>query len=242
MKVIRWKMLVLLGLALLLAAACTPAATPTATPAPTNTPPPPAPTNTPMPSPTLIPPTPVPPTPVLRVEVEDPPEDGFQCVTGELGAAGTPLPAVADVTRAWAEVDEDNQAYLFSIEFGRAETLDQRFIGGVHIYDAEKGMLDPFDPNWYFNNTTNWTLNFGFTPPDTTNISLAVIREGVWDAGETNATASVERNVFAFSVPIEEVAPNGTWGWGLTTPSYSVCERVGYDDNDRPSLVLPPLP
>ncbi|GMR10488.1 MAG: hypothetical protein BMS9Abin28_1309 [Anaerolineae bacterium] len=241
MKAIRWKMLVLLGLALLFATACTPAATPTATPAPTNTPPPPPPP-TPAPSPTPVPPTSLPPTPVIRVEVEDPPEDGFQCVTGELGAASTPLPAVADVTRAWAEVDEGNQAYLFGVEFGRAERLDRRFIGGLHIYDAEKGLVEPFSEDWYFNNTTNWTLNFGFTPPDTTNISLAVIREGVWDAGETNATASIERNVLTFSVPIEEVAPNGTWGWGLTTASYSVCERVGYDDSNRPSLALPPPP
>jgi hypothetical protein len=232
-------MLALLGFALLLAAACTPAATPTATPAPTNTPVSLPPTDTPAPPPTPIPPTP---TLVTRVEVEDPPEDGFHCVTGELGAAGTPLPAVADVTRAWVEVDEDNQAYLFSVEFGRAEALDQRFIGGVHVYDAEKGLLELFSEDWYFNNTTNWTLNFGFTPPDTTNISLAVIREGVWDAGETRATASVDGNVFTFSVPIEEVAPNGTWGWGLTTASYSVCERVGYDDGDRPSLALPPRP
>ncbi len=239
MESMRWKLLVLLGFALLLAAACTPAATPTVTPAPTNTPPPPPPTDTPAPPPTPIPPTP---TPIMRVEVEDPPEDGFQCVTGELGAAGTPLPAVGDVTRAWAEVDGENQAYLFSIEFGRAETVDQRFIGGFHIYDAEKGLLEPFSPDWYFDNTTNWTLNFGFTPPDTVNISLKVIREGVWDAGETEATAKVERNVFTLSVPVEEVVPNGTWGWGLTTSSYSVCERVGYDDNDRPSLSLPPRP
>lgn len=223
---------------MLLAAACTPAAEPTLTPAPTDTPTP-APTITPEPSPTPVPPTP---TPITGVEVDDPPEDGFQCVTGEPGAANTPLPAVADVTQAWAEFDEENQAYLFSVEFGRAEILNQRFIGGLHIYNAEEGLLEPFSPDWYFNNTTNWSLNFGFTPPDTTNVSLAVIEEGFWDAGETNATASTQGNVFTFSVPVDEVAPNGTWGWGLTTSSYSVCERVGYDENDRPSLALPPLP
>ena len=240
MKSLRWTKLTLLGLALLLAAACSPAETPTATPAPTNTPLPPPPTNTPAPTPTPPPPTP---TPITSIEVDDPPDDGFQCVTGEAAVEGTPLlPAVGDVTRAWAEVDEENQSYVFSIEFGRAETLDQRFIGGLHIFNAEQGMLDPFSEDWYFNNTTNWTLNFGFTPPDTINPSLAIIREGVWDAGETNATASIEGNVFTFSVPIEEVAPNGTWGWGLTTASYSVCERVGYDENDRPSLSLPPMP
>jgi hypothetical protein len=178
----------------------------------------------------------------MRVEVEDPPEDGFHCVTGELGAASTPLPAVADVTRAWAEVDGENQVYLFSIEFGRAETLNQRFIGGLHIYDAEQGLLQPFSEDWYFNNTTNWTLNFGFTPPDATNVSLKLIRDGVWDAGETEASANIDGNVFTMAVPIEEVTPTGTWGWALTNAAYAVCERVGYDDSDRPSLALPPRP
>jgi hypothetical protein len=163
-------------------------------------------------------------------------------VTGELGAAGTPLPAYADVTRAWVEFDEDGLAYLFSVEFGRAETLDQRFIGGFHVYDSEKGLLEPFSPDWYFDNTTNWTLNFGFTPPDTVNVSLKVIRDGVWNAGETEATANTDGNVFVMAVPIDEVTPTGTWGWGLTTSSYSVCERVGYDDSDRPTLALPPRP
>ena len=238
MKTTKGKMILLVGPAVLVAAACQPAAEPTATPSPTD-PPSPEPTSTSVPSPTPIPPTP---TPITRIEVEDPPEDGFACVTGELGAANTALPAVPDVTRAWAEVDEESQAYLFSVEFGRAETVDQRFIGGLHIYDAEQGLVEPFSEDWYFNNTTNWTLNFGFTPPDTTNVSLALIRDGVWHAGETEASASFDGNVFIFSVPIEEVAPNGTWGWGLTTGSYSVCERVGYDDTDRPSLALPPRP
>ena len=234
----RWKVLALVGLALILAVACTPAATPTATPAPTE-PPPPAPTSTPVPSPTPIPPTP---TPIKRVEVEDAPEDGFHCVTGELGAASTPLPAVVDVTRAWVEFDEESQAYLFSVEFGRAEALDQRFIGGLHVYDVEKGLLEPFSEEWYFDNTTNWTLNFGFTPPDTINVSLKVIRDGVWHAGETEALASINGNVFTMSVPIEEVTSTGTWGWGLTNAAYAVCERVGYDDSDRPTLALPPRP
>jgi hypothetical protein len=192
-----------------------------------------------VPTPTPIPPTP---TPIKRVEVEDAPEDGFNCVTGELGAASTPLPAVVDVTRAWAEVDEENQAYLFSIEFGRAETLDQRFIGGLHIYDAEQDLLEPFSQDWYFNNTTNWTLNFGFTPPDTINVSLKLIQESVWNAGETDASASIDGNVFTIAVPIKEVTPIGTWGWGLTNAAYAVCERVGYDDSDRPTLALPPRP
>ncbi len=238
MDTTRWKLLALMGFALLLAVACTPAATPTATLAPTE-PPPPAPTSTPAPSPTPIPPTP---TPITRVEVEDAPEDGFHCETGELGAASAPLPAYADVTRAWVEFDEQGQAYLFSVEFGRAEALDQRFVGGVHIYDAEKGLVEPFNPSWYFNNTTNWTLNFGFTPPDTTNVSLKLIRDGVWNAGETEASARIEGNVLTISIPLEEVTESGTWGWGITNQSFAVCERVGYDDSDRPTLALPPRP
>jgi hypothetical protein len=233
----RWIKIALLGVGLLFMAACASTPEPTATPSPTSKPLPPPLTNTPAPTPTPIPPTP---TPITRVEVDDPPEDGFNCVTGEDGEATTPLPAVVDVTRAWVELDEVNQAYLFSVEFGRAETLDQRFIGGLHVFDAEKGLLDPFSEDWYFNNTTNWSLNFGFTPPDTVNVSLAEIREGVWDAGETEATASLDGNVFTFTVPFEEVAPTGMWGWGLTNASYGVCERVGYDDNDRPSLPLLP--
>ena len=240
MKTLRWTMFALAGLATFLVAACSTPEVPTSTPAPTDMPSPRPPTDTPAPTPTSVPPTP---TPVTRTEIEDPPDDGFQCVTGEEAVEGTPLlPGVGDVTRAWAEVAEDGQTYMFSIEFGRTETLDQRFIGGLHIFNPEAGMLDPFSEDWYFNNTTNWTLNFGFTPPDTINLSLAIIREGVWDAGETAATASIEGNVFTFSVPIDEVAPNGKWGWGLTTASYSVCERVGYDENDRPSLALPPMP
>ena len=239
MVTIRWKMLALLGVTLLLAAACTPAATPTATPAPTNTPPPPPPTDTPVPPPTPIPPTP---TPVTRVELEDPPEDGFHCVTGELGAAGTPLPAVADVTRAWVEVDGENQVYLFSVEFGRAEALDQRFVGGVHVYDSEKGLVEPFDPSWYFNNTTNWSLNFFFAPPGPPTVSLALVENEAWNSGSSNAIASVEGNVLTMAVPFEEVVETGTWGWGLTNQNFAVCERVGYDENDRPSLSLPPRP
>ena len=73
MNTTRWKMLGLMGFALLLAVGCTPAATPSATPAPTNTPPP-QPTSTPVPSPTLVPPSP---TPITRIEVEDDAEDGF---------------------------------------------------------------------------------------------------------------------------------------------------------------------
>ncbi len=239
MKKIRGKTLLLVGAAVLLAAACTPAATPTATPAPTNTPPPPPPTNTPVPSPTPIPPTP---TPVTRVEVEDPPEDGFHCVTGELGAAGMPLPAVVDVTRAWVEVDGENQVYLFSVEFGRAEALDQQFVGGLHVYDSEKGLVEPFDPSWYFNNTTNWSLNFFFTPPGPPTVTLALVENGAWNSGSSNATASVEGNVLTMTLPFEEVVETSTWGWGLTNQNFAVCERVGYDENDRPSLALLPRP
>ena len=238
MKTMRWKMLARVGFVLLLAAACTPAATATATLAPTNTPPP-QPTNTPVPSPTPIPPTP---TPIMRVEVEDPPEDGFHCVTGELGAASTPLPAVVDVTRAWVEVDEENQAYLFSVEFGRAEALDQPFVGGVHVYDSEQGLVEPFDPSWYFNNTTNWSLNFFFAPPGPPTVSLALVENGAWNSGSSDATASVERNVLTMTIPFDEVVETGTWGWGLTNQAFAVCERVGYDGNDRPSLALPPRP
>lgn len=238
MNTTRWKVLALMGFALLLAAACTPAATPSATPAPTNTPPP-QPTSTLAPSPTPIPPTP---TPITRIEVEDAAEDGFHCVTGELGAAGTPLPATADVTRAWVEFDEQNQAYLFSVEFGRAEALDQQFVGGVHIYDAAKGLVEPFDPSWYFNNTTNWSLNFFFTPPGPPTVSLAFVEDGAWNSGVSNATASIEGNVLTMSIPIEEVTESGTWGWGITNQSFAVCERVGYDDSDRPTLALPLRP
>ncbi len=233
-----WTALAPVGLALLLAVACTPAATPTATPAPTNTPPP-QPTSTPVPSPTPIPPTP---TPIMRVEVEDPPEDGFHCVTGELGGASTPLPAYADVTRAWVEFDDEGQAYLFGVEFGRAEVLDQQFVGAVHIYDAERGLVETFDPSWYFNNTTNWSLNFFFTPPGPPTVSLALVTDGAWNSGTSNATARIEGNVLTMTIPIEEVTESGTWGWGLTNQSFSVCERVGYDDSDRPTLALPPRP
>ena len=239
MKQMRLSMLVLLGFALLLAAACTPAATPTATPAPTNTPKPPPPTDTPIPSPTPIPPTP---TPATRFGVEDPPEDGFHCVTGELGAASTPLSAVADVTRAWVEVDEANQVYLFSVEFGRTEALDKQFVGGLHIYDSEKGLVEPFDPGWFFNNTTNWSLNFFFTPPGPPTVSLALVEDGGWNFGSSNATATVEGNVLTITVPYEELVETSTWGWGLTNQNFAVCERVGYDENDRPSLALPPRP
>ena len=238
MNMTRWKALGLMGFTLLFAVACTPAATPSATPAPTNTSPP-ALTNTPVPSPTSIPPSP---TPITRVEVEDAPEDGFHCVTGELGAAGTPLPATADVTRAWVEFDEQSQAYLFSVEFGRAEALDQQFVGGVHIYDAEKGLVEPFDPGWYFNNTTNWSLNFFFTPPGPPTVSLAFVEDGAWNSGLSNASASIEGNVLTMSIPLEEVTESGTWGWGITNQSFAVCERVGYDDSDRPTLALPPRP
>ncbi len=161
-------------------------------------------------------------------------------MTGEDGAASVPLPAYADVTHAWSEVDEENGVYLFSVEFGRTESLDQRFIGGLHLYDPEGEMLETLSEDWYFNNTTNVALNFGFTPPDTINVGLIVIREGVWDAAETAATASINGNVFTFAVPIGEVAQNASWGWGLTNASYSVCERVGYGEDDRPSLPLPP--
>ncbi len=89
----RWRVLGLMGFANLVAVACTPAASLSPTAAPTNTLPP-QPTSTPVPSHTPIPPTP---TPITRIEVEDAAEDGFHCVTGELGAAGTPLPATADV-------------------------------------------------------------------------------------------------------------------------------------------------
>ncbi len=238
MNTTRWMVLALVGLALLLAAACSPAAEPTATLAPTE-PPPPAPTSTSVPSPTPVPPTP---TPITRIEVEDAAEDGFQCVTGELGAAGTPLPATADVTRAWVEFDEQNQAYLFSVEFGRAEALDQQFVGGVHIYDAAKGLVEPFDPSWYFNNTTNWSLNFFFTPPGPPTVSLAFVEDGAWNSGVSNATASIAGNVLTMSIPFEEVTEIGTWGLGITNQSFAVCERVGYDDSDRPTLALPPRP
>lgn len=238
-KTIKGKTLLIAGAVVLFVAACTPAAEPTATPAPTNTPLPPLPTDTPVPSPTPIPPTP---TPITKVEVEDPPEDGFHCVTGELGAASMPLPAYADVTRAWVEFDEESQAYLFSVEFGRAETLDQQFVGGVHVYDSEQGLVEPFDPTWYFNNTTNWSLNFFFTPPGPPTVSLAFVEDGAWNSGLTDATASIEGNVLTMSVPVEEITESGTWGWGLTNQSFSVCERVGYDDSDRPILALPPRP
>ena len=234
----RWKVLGLMGFANLVAVACTPAASPRPTAAPTNTLPP-QPTSTPVPSPTPIPPTP---TPITRIEVEDAAEDGFHCVTGELGAAGTPLPATADVTRAWVEFDQESQAYLFSVEFGRAEALDQQFVGGVHIYDAEKGLVEPFDPSWYFNNTTNWSLNFFFTPPGPPTVSLAFVGDGAWNSGLSDATASIEGNVLTMSIPLEEVTESGTWGWGITNQSFAVCERVGYDDSDRPMLALPPRP
>ncbi len=238
MKTTKGKMLLLVGPAVLLAAACSPAAEPTTTPAPTE-PPAPEPTNTPVPSPTPVPPTP---TPITRIEVEDAPEDGFHCVTGELGAASTPLPADADVTRAWIEFDEEGQAYLFSVEFGRTEALDSQFVGGVHVYDAEMGLVEPFDPTWYFNNTTNWSLNFFFTPPGPPTVSLALVENGAWNSGLTNASASIDGNVLTMTIPVEEVTETGTWGWGITNQNFAVCERVGYDDTDRPMLALPPRP
>ncbi|MFQ5932050.1 MAG: hypothetical protein ACE5MM_06565 [Nitrospiraceae bacterium] len=235
MEFIRWSLLVI---PLLFAAACTPAAEPTATPVPTD---PPAPMDTPVPSPTPIPPTP---TPVTRVEVEDPAEDGFHCVSGEEGAASVPLPPIVDVTRAWVEIDPDIQVYLFSVQFGGAEALNQPFVGGVHVYDSKVGLVEPFDPTWYFNNTTNWSLNFLFTPPDNVSVFLARLEDGTWNAnaGKADSTASVEGNVLTVVVPFEQVAEMGTWGWGLTNQAFAVCERVGYDESDRPSLELPPRP
>jgi len=44
------------------------------------------------------------------------------------------------------------------------------------------------------------------------------------------------------SIPLEEVTESGTWGWGITNQNFAVCERVGYDDSDRPMLTLPPRP
>ena len=129
------------------------------------------PTDTPVPTSTPVPTA----TPIPRVEAEDPAEDGFNCINGD--PSTTALPAVVDVTNAWVELDLENQAYLFSLEFGRAEQLDEPFVGGVHIYDAAATPAHPFDSAWYFNNTTNWSQNFFFTPPDEFELFLAVVEE-----------------------------------------------------------------
>ena len=222
----------------LIAIACTPAATPTAFQAIANTPAP-SPIDTLVPSPTVVPPTP---TSVSRVEAEDPAGDGFHCVTGEKDTASTPLPAAVDVTRAWVEVDAERQEFSFGVEFGLIDLLNEQIIGGVHVYNPDDGLVEPFDSLWYFNNTTNWSLNFFFTPPETVTVRLGVVENGSWGEGTTSATAIMEGNVLTMIVPFEEVASNGTWGWGLTNHSFSVCEQVGYDETDRPSLALPPRP
>jgi hypothetical protein len=115
-------------------------------------------------------------------------------------------------------------------------------VGGFEIYDPNQPLINPVDPNWYFNNTSNTSYNFFLTPPDAIEPYVAIVGPDEWTVvEETGAIYSVEANVISLAAPWDEIPPEALWGIALAGDNYSVCESGGFGENNLPSLPFPHL-
>lgn len=165
--------------------------------------------------------------------------DGLLCNSGVKPFA---LPDGMDLTNASVTVDDGEQQYVFKLEFGRVETLELQFAGGVEFYDPA-GEIPGVDPNWLFNYTGNWSFNFAYTPPDKVDLFASQYSGGDWTSfPEPDHTVTINGNVIEVFLRSDQL-PDTTadWTWFATVTNFSVCDEIGLGVDLLPELPFPEL-
>jgi hypothetical protein len=187
------------------------------------------------------PPTPEPPTNTPEPEAltfEDGTDDGLSCQTCEAASPST-LSAEVDITAASVErVEEEGECYyVFTITYGKGETLDTMFMGGVEFLEPDRMILMDF--NWCFNTIAHWSFNWTYNPGQPLELSIYHVVETAWEeVVDARFQGSAEGNKIILRIPCDLLAPDFTWAVANTNMSYQ-CDIIGLDENRVASLPLP---
>lgn len=230
-----WKIMLMPAFLLITILACsttdadeptpTPIPPPTNTPVPsTNTPAPP--TDTPVPTATPLP---------TVVTMEDPVNDGFNCVNGEPLPGDTP-PGV-DITMVHAEFMPEMLHVYF--EIGGVDVLTGGLFGGIEFRDPSLPVSDPLE-SWFFEGKGNTNFSFQYFPP-TLHPELHVFdpAQGGWHAPPgSEFKGMVDGNRIFLDIPANEVPVDSFFYFSVT--DFTACDEVGLDPNGAPQLIVFP--
>lgn len=198
-----------------------PSPTPSDTPAPpTNTPIPP--TETPVPTNTAIP---------TEIAVEDPMNDGIDCVTGDPLPGDTP----ADVDITMVLVNSADGMLQVVIEIGGVDAFPGSLFGGVEFRDPTLPPSNP-DASWWFEGKGN--TNFSFQVNSGTFVPSVYVfdpAQGGWYGPPGSMyKGMVDGNTITLNIPGNEVPPNSFFYVSVT--NFSGCDFVGLDSEGTPFL------
>jgi hypothetical protein len=196
-----------------------------------------------MPIPTIGSPTdPIP----IRTPVRnnDESNDAVDCRTGSTRREA--LPPEIDIGSAWVEISTQNQdEVVFVVVFPRVSDLAQmlmsgeiNFLGGFELYDPGEPLLAIRDDEWYFNNTGNRSVNYGWNREFGQLFAwAAVLESGNWQVVEgIFFEIVIQGNMLKIIVPRDQL-PSGDY-WMVSTTNFTVCDVLGLRD-ELPSFPMP---
>lgn len=170
--------------------------------------------------------------------------DAIDCRTGS--TRGEALPPEIDIGSAWVEVSTHNpDELIFGVVFPRVSDLRQLllsgevdFLGGFELYDPSAPLLAIQDDKWYFNNTGNRSVNYGWNREYGQLFAwAAVLESGNWQViQDLFFQVVVQGNTLRIFVPKDKL-PSGDF-WMVTSTNFTVCDVLGLGD-DLPSFQMP---
>ena len=221
---------------------------------------------TPMPSPYPIPEFPLTGTPDVKITMPIPTigsptdpvplqtpfrnndslNDAIDCRTGSTLSGA--LPPEIDIGAAWVENStHDSDQVVFAVNFPRVSNLEQLllsgeidFLGGFELYDPNVPLLEVTDSDWYFNNTGNRSVNYGWNREYGQLFAwAAVLESGRWQViPELFFQVVIQGNTLKVFVPKDQL-PSGQY-WMVTATNFTLCDVIGLGD-DLPAFRMPDL-